>query len=55
MAGDTYKRNFDGNVAQCGCMWVRRPEGDRLIECVFHHEATKASVAKFERERKERP
>lgn len=52
MSGDSYKRRFSGNVAQCGCRWIQAPEGDRLLECLFHAEATKANVERFEATRK---
>ena len=51
---DNHKRVFDGDVVQCGCCWVKvEGEGDRLVECLLHKEATYALVAKFERERDE--
>ena len=38
---------------QCGCCWERTKDGDVLRECQIHAEATRARVAKFEREREE--
>jgi hypothetical protein len=49
---DTYKRNFSGNLAQCGCRWVREAVGDVLKQCPIHHAATVASVMRFEAERR---
>ena len=51
MTGDNYKRTFVDGLAQCGCEWVKAPEGDRLVECPIHRAATFASVEKFDRER----
>jgi hypothetical protein len=53
MNGDTYKRReVRPDVYQCGCYWTRTDEyGDVLVECDIHHQATVASVRKFERER----
>ena len=53
---DNYKRILVGdNTYQCGCRWERRDDesvhGDVLVECVFHKQATIASVNEFERKR----
>lgn len=52
--GDTYKRyEIAPNLYQCGCYWERQNGfGDVLVECIIHHQATVASVSKFERENK---
>ena len=43
--GDSKRRRFDGNRAQCGCEWRRDPQyGDVLEECPLHAAATRASV-----------
>jgi N6-adenosine-specific RNA methylase IME4 len=55
--GDTYRRVFTGDVAQCGCYWVRdAPEhvalgvhGDVLVECAFHQQVSQARHVHFER------
>lgn len=53
--GDSYNRNFIGDLAQCGCHWTREPEyGDVLRLCQFHQQVNDASVREFERERKAR-
>lgn len=50
--GDSFKRRWDGDVAQCGCQWTRQAEwGDVLVQCAIHQQATNAWVAEFERER----
>lgn len=56
MTGDNYKRREVGEgVYQCGCRWVRDPQrGDVLKECPIHQQATRASVAEFERKRAEK-
>jgi hypothetical protein len=43
--GDTYRRTFTGDVAQCGCTWKREAGwGDVLHECPIHAAATRASM-----------
>ena len=54
---DIYKRvEIGGGVYQCGCHWEHQDDefgkGDVLIQCTIHHQATVASVNKFERERR---
>ncbi|MGC0154580.1 hypothetical protein ACPRNU_19160 [Chromobacterium vaccinii] len=52
MPGDIYKRRkVDVDGYQCGCRWVRTVDGDMLAQCPIHHEATVASVKRFDRER----
>ncbi len=52
MSGDTFKRRFDGDVAQCGCRWQRVAGlGDVLTECPIHAAAGKVRYERFERER----
>lgn len=57
--GDTFNRNWTGDVAQCGCRWaLDHPDfmdvarGWILIQCPLHKQASDALVRKFERERK---
>lgn len=48
--GDTFKRRFTDDVAQCGCRWGRQPGwGDVLRECPIHKQAGDAWLAAFER------
>ena len=50
--GDDFKRNFTGDTAQCGCRWERQPGlGDVLVQCPIHDAATRAEIARFERQR----
>lgn len=50
--GDTFRRKFSGDVAQCGCRWGRRAGfGGVLLLCPIHKAANGAQLAKFERER----
>lgn len=50
--GDTFRRNFTGDVAQCGCRWERRDGfGDVLVECPIHQAAGKVLLDRFERSR----
>ncbi len=51
--GDSFRRVFEGDVAQCGCRWTRSSHGDVLIECPIHAASTAARVSRFERERAE--
>ncbi len=54
--GDTYRRKFTGNVAQCGCYWAREPQfGDVLNLCAIHAAANRVEFAKFEAEREPTP
>lgn len=40
--GDTYRRRFDGDVAQCGCAWTKEPGyGDVLKLCPIHERHSK--------------
>lgn len=49
-SGDTFKRTFNGDVAQCGCRWTRELGfGDVLHECPIHAAAGAVLLAKFER------
>ncbi len=58
--GDTFKRNFTGDVAQCGCRWIRGPItlpdgsvvgfGDVLHECPIHQAAGAVLLERFKRE-----
>lgn len=62
MSGDTFRRVFDGDIAQCGCRWIfddprhveRGVRGWVLDLCVFHRQASDALGAKFERLQKRR-
>lgn len=50
--GDLYNRiEVAPGVYQCGCQWGRCEYGDTLVECAIHAQATRARVARFERER----
>jgi len=52
LSGDTYRRNFTGDVAQCGCRWERVAGfGNVLRLCLIHQAATDAAVER-ERSRK---
>lgn len=54
--GDTFKRVFDGDIAQCGCQWIKHPGyNDVLVLCEFHRQASDAQFARFERKRKRTP
>lgn len=48
---DKFKRNFSGDVAQCGCRWQSMPEdigtGDMLVECQIHKQASRALYRKI--------
>lgn len=49
---DTYRRRFDGDVAQCGCRWERQPDyGDVLVQCPLHQAHTDSFVREMERKR----
>ena len=46
-ACDSFKRNFIGDVAQCGCRWRKATKdepvrGDVLELCVFHKQVSVA-------------
>jgi len=43
--GDTFRRNFTGSTAQCGCRWERVIGlGDVLRQCPIHTAATEARL-----------
>jgi hypothetical protein len=47
--GDTFRRNFTGNTAQCGCSWSREVGfGDVLHQCPIHQAAADARRANGE-------
>lgn len=50
--GDSFRRIWNGDTAQCGCRWTREPgAGDVLVECPIHRQAGAAALARFERKR----
>jgi len=52
-SGDSYKRIWRGDRAQCGCYWTRIKEyGDVLKECPIHKAATIATVKRIQRKLK---
>jgi hypothetical protein len=48
---DPYRRReVRAGLYQCGCRWKRSSrQGDVLVECPIHAEATRAKVRNFER------